>query len=172
VGPTGPVTSTPAPAPHCDSAKVQNWVKGHVGDATTVAKSLGISGTTGEADILALSAVESYWGNWTTDPSKYSGFPGAWFGMHGPLKGEAQCAPIGNSKECVAEFSSFLAAGMAFANTKGQLVYGVTDPTTFFSTLQTKGKFGWTSTDPVKSYVSVTTKVEASIETCMKILGY
>jgi hypothetical protein len=139
--------------------------------AASVAKGLDLQGITGEADILALSAVESFWGKWTTNPSKYSGFPGAWFGMHGPLRGETTCAPITNSQECVAEFPSFLAAAQAFASTKGQLVKGTTDPKDFFTTLQVKGKFGWNSSDPVKSYVHVTMQVETSIEDCLRILG-
>jgi hypothetical protein len=143
-----------APKPTCNPID-QNWINLHGTDAVTLVGILGDAdeGLMAEADVLALSALESGWGKFT------GGVSGAWFGMHGPLPGQTTCVPTQTPGQCVSSFPSFLAAGTAFANSKaGQAVRGVTNPTTFFTTLNSKPySFGWTSTSPVGSYVSTGT---------------
>jgi len=174
----------PEPAPPSrGNAQSQSFVTTNFNASETIAASLSIdpdtTGTTyGDSDILALSSVESNWGTFKYKDKKTgqlkTGFPGAWFGMHGPLPGETTCAQIPYAKpgSCVAEFSSFLAAGEAFANSwQGQLVVGVSAPSLFFGTLQSPGKFGWDSKDPVLDYVTVLDGRQHWIDSCVNTLG-
>jgi RHS repeat-associated protein len=156
------------------SASCQSWIKAHGKDAAKAAGNLSLKGTTGEADILALSAVESAWGTFKyKDPSTgqmKTGFPGAWFSMHGAQPGMSVCAPIPGGSGCVAEFPSFDAAAQAFVQSwQGQLVNNTTDPKDFFTKLQVTGKFGVNKNgSPVPWFLTITLSVETDIDNCLK----
>ena len=123
----------------CGSPTVQNFVTAHISDTVPEAASLSGGNIEGDSDILGLSAVESGWGTfqWKDDQGNFhAGFQRAWFGMHGPLSGESQCAQIPAGGGCVAEFPSYAAAVQAWARTDGQLVVNVTDPNSSYTIMQ------------------------------------
>jgi len=178
----GPV-SGPGPAPSgppsvsCGASNVQQFVQTNFAAAATTAAALGIGGETGDADILALSGVESGWGSFT------GGFPGAYFGMQARVgatfyPGETKCATIWLDKDhkkagnaCEMEFSSFAAAAAAFAKAKGSIVNGAADPTTFFSNLYQGAGYASQTFHTAAQYVKYMLTAWQMVDNCIQALG-
>jgi hypothetical protein len=165
--PSAPVV--PVASVNCTPQQL-TWINANGQAGGVAAQELSLAGNTGEADILALSAVESFWGKWTTNPRVGPGFPGAWFGQHGPVPGQVSCTNFyrdGKVAGCVSIFASFAAAANAFVNTKGQLVIGQTNPQTFFTTLTSpQGGFAIGGSG-MSTYLSV----ENGLDNCLNSLN-
>ncbi|HUP04205.1 MAG TPA: RHS repeat-associated core domain-containing protein [Bryobacteraceae bacterium] len=169
--PVAAAADSPPPTPSCGNQTKQAFVQANFTAAAQTAKQLGIGGAAGDADILALSGVESAWGTFT------GGFQGSYFGMMGVVgrkfyAGETACAQIkGQKKFCEMEFSSFAAAAAVFASNEAKAVSGVSDPTSFFTNLYTIGKFGVGTYSTAADYATSMDKSWQWVENCLKTLG-
>jgi hypothetical protein len=72
-----------------------------------------------------------------------------------PLPGQIGIAiGMGDPNVGMAKFPDFLACGKAFAQTRGQLILGESDPARFASILQDRSGFGSGPRDTVPDYVN------------------
>jgi uncharacterized FlgJ-related protein len=102
-------------------------------------------------EILALSALESSWGQ-----SRFATSGNNYFGMHAPVPGQTgTMSALDDPSVKMATFANFSDSATAFANAYGKYVTGITNPTAFFSALQQHAKFGYNKDGtPVKSYAA------------------
>ena len=70
-------------------SQYQNWINAHGADAFTVAHTLNLTGTTGEADILGISALESGW-----DTGRFATQGNAFLTWRAPFRNQQRKTPI------------------------------------------------------------------------------
>jgi RHS repeat-associated protein len=142
--PVIPVAQKPCPPNY------QAWIAAHGGNAATVAGQMGIGGTTGEADILALSAYESGWGTgyFVQPQGNYTG--NAYFNLERiatPNNPSPALFPYstgwkparGNGNVLVAQYSSYLGSAESFAAVYGDLFSGNSSPLAFGTIAHSNG---------------------------------
>jgi RHS repeat-associated protein len=167
-GPGSP--SDPDKPCKCKDKQCCKWIDAHGSDASHAAAELGLQGTTGEADILGISAIESGWG--------HPAFKNAFFGMHGPLPGQEACVKAArNPTECVSTFSDYLASAEAFVWKEKSLLQGKTDPGQFAAIANGPvAKFGWGDIGggkfgPLPNYIPDLVGTIHHLDKCLKSAG-
>jgi len=115
-------------------AEKEHFVEAHLADAQKIADELGVP----VENILALSALESNWGD-SSFASKGNNF----FGIHCPARIALDCVPAReNPKVKVATFASYANSARSFAAANRDTIEGKSDPREFAAALQNSGKFG------------------------------
>jgi mannosyl-glycoprotein endo-beta-N-acetylglucosaminidase len=109
----------------------ERFVEAHLADARKIAEQLHVP----VENILALSALESNWGD-----HRFAAKGNNFFGIHFPAAGSMQALDDPNVE--VATFPSYAESGRSFVRTAGDFVKGKADPREFATALQNSGKFG------------------------------
>ena len=114
-------------------ADKQRFVDAHLADAQKAADTLGVP----VENILGIAALESTWGT-----SRFAADGKNLFGMHAGASFSSRSMQAEQSDAEVAVFNSYADCFKSFVKDKGWIVRGKTDPATFMTALQDKGKFG------------------------------
>ena len=138
-----------------ENRRYLDWILKHRNDAIEVAATL----KTTVQNILVLAAVESDFGR-----NRFVREGNNFFALsttrQNPLPGQiGLMIAMGDPNVGMAKFQDFLTCGKAFAQTRGQLIKGETDPARFASTLQNRGKFGIGPQGALPAYVKQLTGV-------------
>jgi hypothetical protein len=132
-----------------------DWIMKYRHDTVDVAADL----RTTIQNILGLAAFESDFGR-----SRFATHGNNLFGLSTskdkPLPGQIGIMlNQANPDQGMSMFPDYLTSANAFAQTKGQLIKGETEPAKFASILQNRGQFGLVFNRPLATYVEDLTKV-------------
>jgi hypothetical protein len=138
-----------------ENRRYLDWILAHREDCKEIAATL----KTTAQNILGLAAMESDFGRnrFVTDGNNFFALSTT---RQNPLPGQIGLAiAMGDPNTGMAKFPDFLTCARAFAQTKGQLILNVTDPASFASTLQNRGKFGVGPRGTLPAYVKDLTRI-------------